>query len=492
MLFLCFLLAFPLFLIFLLKQRNNGENLLPPGPPGLPLLGNIHEFYCSNPHVSLWRLSQKYGPLMSLRLGSKPTIIVSSAKMAEEIMRIHELDFCSRPPLRSLQKYSYNGFDIAFAPFNAYWREIKKISFAYLFHPNKVKLYRSIREFEVSKIIERISKFSVASEPINLSEEVMRLTSTIICRVGLGKREGNEGSAKDSHRLTYETHTMFGSFFFSDCFPSLGWLDKFTGKLGRLEKNFKEFDDFYQEVIEEHLDPKRPKPEHEDIVDALLQKDRVATIDLTFDQIKAVLMNVFLGGTDASSATVIWAMTSLMKNPSSMMKAQEEVRNLIGNKGFVDEDDIQNLLYLKAVVKETFRFQPPLPLLVARETIKNCKLGEYEIPAKTRVYVNAWAIGRNPESWENPEKFNPGRFLSGPIDYKELEFDLIPFGGGRRRCPGNYMGTLTSELVLANLLYKFDWEMPVGMNKEDLDFDTSPGVTMHKKNALCLMARQIN
>ncbi|XVE69771.1 hypothetical protein DITRI_Ditri10aG0017700 [Diplodiscus trichospermus] len=204
------------------------------------------------------------------------------------------------------------------------------------------------------------------------------------------------------------------------------------------------------------------------------------------------MRNVFLGGTDASAATVIWAMTLLMKNPSSMKKAQEEVRNSIGKKGFVDEDDIQNLIYLKAVVKETFRFQPPIPLLVQRETIRKCKIGEYEIPAKTLVHVNAWAKGRNPESWENAENFYPERFLSTSVDYKTLDFELLPFGAGRRRCPGLYIGAQTVELVHANLLYKFDWEMPLGMNKEDLDFDGIPGITVHKKNALCLVGKEIN
>ncbi|XVE94597.1 hypothetical protein REPUB_Repub02eG0022200 [Reevesia pubescens] len=497
MLFLCFLLA-PIFLFIFLKPRNsNGQKLLPHGPPGLPLIGNLHQLDSSAPHVYLWRLSQKYGPIFSLRLGSKPTIVVSSAKMAEEIMKTHDLDFCSRPPNRGLQKFSYNGSDVAFSPYNAYWREIKKICVVHLLNPNRVQLYRPIREFEVSQMIENISKSSIAShdQPINLSEAMIRLTSTIICRVGFGKREENEGSTRSRfHGLIYETQAMFTSFFFSDYFPSIGWVDKLTGLLGRLEKNFKEFDAFYQELIEEHLDPKRPKPEVEDIIDVFLQiwKDRVVTVDISFDHIKAILMNVFLGGTDTGAATVIWAMTLLMKNPSSMKKAQEEVRNLIGKKGFVDEDDIQNLVYLKAVVKETFRLQPPLPLLVPRETIRNCKIGEYEIPAKTLVYVNAWAIGRNPESWENPENFDPDRFLDSPIDYKGLDFELIPFGAGRRRCPGIYMGTQTIELPLANLLYQFDWEMPIGMNKEDLDFDVIPGITTHKKNALCLIAREVN
>ena len=203
------------------------------------------------------------------------------------------------------------------------------------------------------------------------------------------------------------------------------------------------------------------------------------------------MQTVFVGGTDTSAATVIWDMTFLMKNPRSMKKVQEEVRNLIGNKSFVNEDDIQGFPYLKAVIKETFRLQPTVPLLVQRETIRKCNIGGYAIPAKTLVFLNAWAVGRDPEAWENPGEFYPERFIGSSIDYKGLDFELIPFGAGRRGCPGMYMGIATVELALANLLYKFDWEITTGMNKEDLDFDVIPGITMHKKTALCLVARKI-
>ncbi|EEF27263.1 cytochrome P450, putative [Ricinus communis] len=244
-------------------------------------------------------------------------------------------------------------------------------------------------------------------------------------------------------------------------------------------------------IIQEHLDPSIPKPEQEDILDVLLQiwKDRSFKAYLTPDHIKAVLMNVFVGGTDTSAATVVWAMTFLMKNPIAMKKAQEEVRHIIGKKGFVDEEDTQQLVYLKAVIKETLRLQPTIPLLVPRKSTQDCNLGGCEIPAHTVVYVNAWAIGRDPEVWENPEEFCPERFIDNPIDLKGQDFELIPFGAGRRICPGIYIGLTTVELSLANLLYKFDWEMPAGMEKENLDMDVNPGLAVHKKNALCLVAR---
>ncbi|KAK8527657.1 hypothetical protein V6N12_054862 [Hibiscus sabdariffa] len=267
-----------------------------------------------------------------------------------------------------------------------------------------------------------------------------------------------------------------------------------TGFNNFLEKTFEEFDTFYQELIDEHLDPNRPKPEENDIIDVLLQisKDGGFPFDLTIDHIKAILMNVFVAGTDTSAVIMTWVMSFLMKNSKFLKRTQDEVRNMIGEKGFLNEDDIQSLTYLKAVIKETFRLQPIVPLLLPRETLRKCSIGGYEVPAKCMVHVNAWAIGRDPEVWENPQEFCPERFIGSSIDYKGQHFELIPFGAGRRICPGMRMGVATVELALANLLYKFDREMPTGMNEEDLDLDALPGITTHKKIDLILVARKID
>ncbi|GLT49599.1 hypothetical protein SLA2020_231470 [Shorea laevis] len=490
------LLAIPLFFFLLRKQRSNGSNtnLLPPGPPGLPLIGNLHQFIKSAPHLYLWQLSQKYGPLMSLKLGFRQTLIVSSANMAKELLKTHDLDVCSRPQLLSLQKLSYNRLDVSFSPYNAYWREIRKICVIHLFNSKMAELYRPIREDEVSQLIEKILKSSAASKPINLSQVTECLTSAFICRIAFGKRYEDEGAEISRfHEFHAQLEAMFVSFFVSDYFPSMGWMDRITGMTYSLEKVFKEMDAFFQQLIDDHLDPKRRKPKREDIVDVLLRimNDAESTFDFSYDNIKAVLMDVFIAGTDTSAATVIWGMTLLMKHPTAMKKAQDEVRNLVGKKGFVNEDDIKHLPYLKAIVKETFRLQSTTPLLLPRETIRDCNISGYKIPAKTLVYVNAWAIGRDIEAWgQNVEEFYPERFIGSSIDYKGQDFGLIPFGSGRRICPGMNMGVATIELVLANLLYRFDWEMPCGMKKDDLDFDSVPGIAMHKRKALCLLPKE--
>ncbi|KAL4310299.1 hypothetical protein GQ457_01G002310 [Hibiscus cannabinus] len=485
-----------LFLIFLLPLLfillNHGSNL-PPSPPALPLIGHLHMqlFDNSSPHIFLWKLSRKYGSLLYLRFGCKPTIVVSSAKMAKEVLNTHDLDFCSRPDHRGTRRLSYNALDLAFAPYNDYWREMRKLCVVHLF--NRVQQYRPIREDEVARLMDKICQLSLDSKPVNLSEALVCLSSTIICRVGFGKRYAEGAERSRFHGLLNESQAMLSSFSFSDYFPFMGWVDRLTGFHNRLEKTFKELDTFYQELIDEHLDPNRIKPEQNDIIDVLLQisKDDDFPFDLTIDHIKAILMNVFSAGTDSSAATVIWVMSFLMKNRNCLKRTQAEVRDLIGKKEFLNEDDIQCLTYLKAVIKEAFRLQPIAPLLVPRETLRKCSIGGYEVPAKSLVYVNAWAIGRDPEAWENPEEFCPERFIGSSIDYKGQHFELIPFGAGRRTCPGMRMGVATVELALANLLYKFDWEMPTGMNEEDLDFDALPGITTHKKNDLVLVARKV-
>ncbi|KAK6138546.1 hypothetical protein DH2020_027713 [Rehmannia glutinosa] len=200
--------------------------------------------------------------------------------------------------------------------------------------------------------------------------------------------------------------------------------------------------------------------------------------------------NILIGTIDTSSSTIIWALTALVKKPSAMKKVQQEIRSsLIGKKRSVVEDDIEKFPYLKAIIKETMRLYPPNPLSVPRETTDRCIVDGYEIQPKTIVFMNTWAVGRDPNYWENPNEFMPERFLNRNIDFKGQDFGLLPFGSGRRSCPGLSLGVAVVEMALANLLYSFDWELPHGMSEEDIDTQGTQGLTMQKKNPLCLMAK---
>ncbi|XP_052181449.1 cytochrome P450 71A1-like [Diospyros lotus] len=490
--FLLLLLAIPIVFFVLQKlKQSKGRFQLPPGPPRLPFVGNLHQLDKSALYRHLWQLSKIYGPLMSLQLGSRPILVVSSAKMAKQFLKTHDAQFAGRPSMVGQLKLSYNALDLAFAPFDDYWREMRKICNLHLFSAKRVQSFRSIREDEVSKMIKKINKLASDSKPINLSEILLSLTNTIICRIAIGKSYDDDNCVKSRfHDVLGETQEMVGGFFFSDYLPCMSWVDKLTGQSIRLERTFKALDGFLQQVIDEHLiDKKSGKIGGEDIIDVLLQlKDDGSSIKLSMDHIKAVLMDIFVAGTDTSAATLVWIMTELVKNPEAMKKIQDEVRNIDTEKEILYETDLQHLPYLEAIVKETWRLHPPAPLLVPHETIQQCTIGPYTVQPKTIVFVNAWAIGRDPDSWENPEEFLPNRFINSSIDFKGQNFELIPFGAGRRICPGIHLGVAMVELALANLVRSFNWEIPFGLKKEDIDTEVRPGITMHKKTPLCLLA----
>ena len=203
---------------------------------------------------------------------------------------------------------------------------------------------------------------------------------------------------------------------------------------------------------------------------------------------------MFTASVDTSSVTMVWAMAELIRRPAMLRKVQEEIRAAVGDpkQERVQADDMPKLRYLKMVVKETLRLHPAVPLLLPRETLRPVAICGYDVPARTRVLVNAWAIGRDPASWggADAEEFDPGRFESGNKDdvgFGGAHFELVPFGAGRRMCPGMALGVATVEFTLANLLYCFDWELPEGVRPEDVSMEEAGGLTVHKKTPLLLV-----
>ncbi|KAL5735696.1 hypothetical protein ACOSQ2_030484 [Xanthoceras sorbifolium] len=253
-------------------------------------------------------------------------------------------------------------------------------------------------------------------------------------------------------------------------------------------------DKILDNIINEHIACKAMgtigEGEEKDLVHVLLnlQDQGDLEIPLTTDNIKAVILDLFMAGTETSSATLEWAVAEMLKNPKVLEKAQAEVRQVFDRKGYVDEAGFHELEYLKLVIKETFRLHPPVPLLLPRECRESCKIDGYDILVRSKVIVNTWAIGRDPNYWMEPESFFPERFLDSSINYKGASFELIPFGAGRRMCPGLTFGIANIELALANFLYHFDWKLPNGVKNEDLDMTENFGAVVKRKNDLYLIS----
>ncbi|GMP65089.1 hypothetical protein CsSME_00026048 [Camellia sinensis var. sinensis] len=471
------------------SKTNNLASNLPPGPRKLPLIGNLHQLAGSLPHHALRDLANKHGPLMSLQFGEVPTVIISSPEIAKELMKTHDLIFATRPQILATKIMTYGFTNIAFAPYGEYWRQIRKICTLELLSAKRVQSSRSIREEESSNFIRWIAL--KAGSPINLTQKIYSSAYAITSRAAFG----NKTKDQESYILIMEETVKAASGFnIADFYPSAEWLHLISGIKSKIEKLQKEADRILGNIINEHIAGKATETgkdrANEDLVDALLKYHDLRTneFSLTIDNIKAIIQDIFSAGSETSATTVDWAMSEMMKNPRIMRKAQAEVRQVFNGKGKVDETGIQELNYLKLVIKETLRLHPALPLLLPRECGERCEINGYEIPVKTKVIINAWAIGRDPNYWSDPECFRPERFFDSSIDFKGNNFEFIPFGAGRRICPGMAFGLASVEMPLAQFLYHFDWKLPSGMNQEELDMTEAFAVTVRRKEDLNLIA----
>ncbi|WCJ33072.1 cytochrome P450 family 71 subfamily B polypeptide 2 [Euphorbia peplus] len=484
-----FLLLFVFFIFLALRiigNKNSTKNL-PPGPSKLPLLGSLHHLITSLPHRRLRDLAEIYGPIMHLQLGELSNIVISSPETAKEVMKTHDIAFAQRPHLLQVALATYNYSDMVFAPYGDYWRQMRKICTVELLTVKRVESFRSIREEQVSKVISSIS--STAESPINFSRMVGSLIYSIVSMSAFGKIwEGEDVFIAAVRDLVVAA----GGFGLADLYPSVKLFQVLSRTSSKMEMNQKKIDTMFQRIIDHHRARKTSGTKHaegnEDLIDVLLnlQDQGDLQFPLTDVNIKAIILDMFVAGTDTSSTTLEWAMSELMKNPRAMEKAQEEVRRVFGTQGNVDESRLDELDYLKLVIKETLRLHPPLPLVLPRECREKCSIYGYEIPLKSKVIVNAWAIGRDPKYWNEAEKFNPERFIDSSIDYRGTNFEYIPFGSGRRMCPGLTYGLVNVEFPLAQLLFHFDWNLPTGMTPENLKMLEHFGAVTKRKNDLHL------
>ncbi|KAI3708875.1 hypothetical protein L2E82_38405 [Cichorium intybus] len=463
---------------------------LPPGPMPLPIIGSLH-LLGNLPHRSLHKLSQKYGPIMSMRLGSIQFVIVSSPEAAKLFLGTHDAVFASRPNIQAGKYLAYDRKGLTHTEYGSYWRSVRKFCTLELLSATKINGFAGMRREEIELMLEEIRAASMVGKVVNLSEIVGALIEGMTCTMIFGKKNDERFVFKN---IVDEGMEAAGTFNLADYVPMLAPFD-LQGLTKRFKLLSKKIDNMLETLIIEHeeqnlINPKRP--EEMDFIDILLSlKHQYSNthdeLSFTIDRsgMKCILLDMVAGAIDTAKTSIEWILAVLIKHPRVMKKLQKELKSVIGDKQVVEETDLAKLSYLHMIVKETFRLYPVAPLLVPHQSIEEIVISGYNIPKNTRVIVNYWAFGRDPKVWsENWEEFLPERFTDIEIDYRGNNYQLIQFGIGRRGCPGMNLGLLNIGLVVSNIVRCFDLELPGGMLPIDLDMNEKFGLTTPRVNPL--------
>ncbi|KAL6317976.1 hypothetical protein AAG906_031027 [Vitis piasezkii] len=447
--------------LLLWRSREGNSKIAPEATAAWPIIGHLHLLGGSDqlPHITLGNMADKYGPVFTIRLGVHRALVVSSWEMAKECLTTNDQAASSRPELLASKHLGYNHAMFGFSPYGSYWREVRKIISLELLSNRRLELLKDVRASEVVTSIKELYKLweEKKNESGLVSVEMKQwfgdLTLNVILRMVAGKRYFSASDASENkqaqrcRRVFREFCHLSGLFAVADAIPFLGWLD-----LGRhektLKKTAKEMDSIAQEWLEEH---RRRKDSGEvnstqDFMDVMLSVlDGKNLGDYDADTVnKATCLALIVGGSDTTVVTLTWALSLLLNNHIQ-----------VGKERLVNEQDISKLVYLQAIVKETLRLYPPAALGGPRQFTEDCTLGGYHVSKGTRLILNLSKIQKDPRIWMSPTEFQPERFLTThkDLDPRGKHFEFIPFGAGRRACPGIAFALQMLHLTLANFLH---------------------------------------
>ncbi|PWA99111.1 heme-binding cytochrome P450 [Artemisia annua] len=477
---------------------------LPPGPYGLPIVGYL-PFLGSNLHEKFTNMADTYGPIFSLRLGTKLHVIVNSMDLAKVIA--HDLDhtFANRvPPLTALT-ITYGASDVIWSNNNTHWRDMRKLLVSQVLSNTSINACQIFRTRAVRNMMNGV--YAKIGTKVDINKIAFDTDLDLVTSMLWGCSEAGEGddsifTGGGFREVEYKIVELLGAPNISDYLPLLSCFD-LQGRQREMQRQLEYVDRNFNNIIKErikvnsrNIERGDKKDETKDFLQILLdiedQKDTETSLNtdtatsFNIIHIKALLLDMVTAATDASSTMVEWVMAEIMHNPSVKKKVQDELTMVIG-KNVVEESHLPKLSYLDAVIKETFRLHPPLPLLIQRSPDETCKVGGYTIPKGTSVSMNIWAIHRDPKNWSNPLEFKPERFLDGKWDYYGNNMKYVPFGSGRRICPGIVLGEKMLMYIVSSLLHSFDWRLP---EDEVSDLSEEFGFVTKKKNSLMAIPSQ--
>ncbi|KAK3128133.1 hypothetical protein QOZ80_6BG0457430 [Eleusine coracana subsp. coracana] len=483
------------------SSNNNKKKKLPPSPLALPLIGHLH-LIRPPPHRALDRIIARYGPLVYLRLGpSTHCVVAGTAEAARDLLRF-EASIPERPLTAVTRHLAYDSAGFAFAPYGPHWRFVKRLCMSELLGPRTVDQLRPVREAELLAVLQAAKAHHAQQQvPLNVSRELVRLANNTIMRMVATDLPG--AMTEEARDCAKQVAEVVGAFNLEDYVSLLrGW------DLQGLTRRTREVRDRFDKLMETMITAKeqaRRNNQHntsssKDLLDILMDaaEDDKADVKLTRNNIKAFILDIFTAGSDTTATSVEWMLAHLLNNPGCLHKLRAELDDVVGTSRLVSEHDVARLPYLQAVFKETLRLQPPA-VFAQRETIEPLHVRGYTIPTKTSVFFNIFSIGRDPACWEEPLQFRPERFMPGgegaAVDPKGQHMQLMPFGSGRRACPGMGLAMQAVPAFLAALVQCFDWALPMpppGQSNKPppLDMEEAEGLVSARKHPLLLFPTQ--
>eukprot|EP01018_Ginkgo_biloba_P018955 Gb_14594 [translate_table: standard] len=482
-----------IFNVWFITIKKKKEARLPPGPRGWPIVGNLFQLG-KKPNASLAALARKYGPLMTLHLGMQTMVVVSSPGMAKEFLTKNDNIFSGRTTKHVVESHSFNQSSISWRQSGPRWRLLRRICNNELFSAKRMEALQHLRRDQVFGTMQLIhDHYYAKGKSVDIGQTIFIASFNLLGNMIFSQNVLNPHSeAADEFKETvWKLMEIAGTPNVADIFPFLQFLDP-QGLRREAEICMEKVYAVFEKFIETRLASRSQEScapdsnsNSNDFLDILLEfrgdgKGEVA--QFSHLDIKGLLFDMFLAGSETTSSTIEWAMAEMIRKPQTMKRLQAELDGVVGRHRRVEESDIQNLPYLHAVMTEALRLHPAVPLLLPHTSDKECEVGGYLIPQKSQLLVNVWAIGRDPAIWREPLEFLPDRFLEtcGEMDYKGHNFDLIPFGAGRRICVGLPLANRMLHLMIASLLHSFDWCLPDGQKSDDMDMSEKLGITLQK------------
>ncbi|KAL9338452.1 hypothetical protein Peur_070221 [Populus x canadensis] len=482
-----FLLLLPL-LFFILKcisSPSSKNQSLPPGPKPWPIIGNILHFG-KKPHISTANFAKTHGPLISLKLGKQLLIVGSSKRAATEILKSHDRLLSARYVFKAalFEKHVLDRISIVWATqCSDGWKSLRALCRNELFSAKAIESQAVLREKKMGEMVEFIGRRE--GEVVGIGEVVLAIVfntiANLLFSVDLIGLE-DDGATTGLKSLMWRMMKLGATPNIADFYPILGGLDP-QGLKRKMAVCVNQMFDIWGKYIKERREKHVHDGPRSDFLDVFLAN---GFEDL---QINWLALELLSAGTDTTATTVEWAIAELLKNKEVLKKVSEEIKREIDTNS-LKESRVSQLPYLNACVKETLRLHPPVPFLIPRRALETCKVMDYTIPRDSEVIVNVWAVGRDPSLWEDPLSFKPERFLGSDLDFKGQDFEFLPFGAGRRICPGLPMAAKQVHLIIATSLYYFDWSLPNGEDPAMLDMSEKFGITLQKEQPLLLVPRR--